>query len=353
MAFLRANDSDRPANTPSIGRRRHPLEPASSEPVLPYLTSSTQQGQLSCAASRGYTDNHAQVKGRMAYTPQMPRRSYHEQSSPALVGQSEPRHRLWSLTESGSFKRDDGVEDIEKSISEFDLTDGEESETFENSQEEVEAEEGGGQEVNQTLTSDRIRSGLSSNSSCSSFNNSSSPPITVPSPPHFSSQPETVSIDELTFDSGVENLSLSCSPPRVSFTVGGANSRHSPMMHTRYQTSLTSLSSAASASPVHTSPSSRKNSSSNINSYFASKPRPRSGGSLKESRSRQSGCTRTGSLTGSPRTRRTTPTNRTPTQLGGSGQVGASCMDSPTSVTRMPTSANTVYDMIKNYFRSP
>lgn len=312
----------------------------------------------------------------MAFTPQMPRHSNREQSSPCLVRSytlphsvaAEHRGRIWSLTESGSFKRaDDGVEDIERSISEFDMTD-EESDTFTTSPEEEEdtyAEEDEREEqvVNQTLTSASPRSGMSSHSSSSSFHNSSSPPITVPSP-HSNSQPETVSAFEFPCDSGVEvlSLSLSCSPPRATFSVGGGdNSRHSPMTHARNQTSLTSLSSIASASPVHTSPMSRKNSSSNMAGgvgYFTiSKPRQRSsGGSLKESRSKQSGesasssrCSRTGSLTRSPRSNN----YRTPHQSAGSGNSGhASWMESP-PVRRMSTSAAVVYELIyKSIFDS-
>lgn len=216
------------------------------------------------------------------------------------------------------------------------------------------------QEVNRTLTSDSLHSGLSLHSSSSSINNSStSPPIVVPSP-HSSSQPETASTEDFHCDSGFENLSLSCSPlsSRVSFSVGGVNSRHSPMVHARQQTSLTSLSSAASASPIH-SPSCCKNNSANSPSgYFSSKTRPRSSGSLKESHPKQSGdspsqCRRTGSLTGRPRPQMPTPTpapNRASTHSADSGQ---SCtFESPIPVRRMSTSAAVIYALVKDIFGS-
>ena len=306
-------------------------------------------------------------------------RSHTQPQSENFVG----RDRLWSLSESGNFKKEDGsgVEDNGKSISELDVTedyvvfkeDDEESEgAFGTSQEEEEEEEvmemgGEGeegrklQEVNRTLTSASLHSGLSLHSSSSSIDNSStSPPIVVPSS-HSSSQPETASTEDFHCDSGIENLSLSCSPlsSRVSFSVGGVSSRHSPMVHARQQTSLTSLSSAASASPIH-SPSSCKNSSSSGPSgYFSGKTRPRSSGSFKESHPKQSGdspsqCRRAGSLTGRPRPQTTTPTptpNRASTHSADSGH--SYTFESPIPVRRMSTSAAVIYELVKDFFRSP
>lgn len=287
----------------------------------------------------------------MAYTPQMQRHAFHDQSSPCLSrSHTQPsqdsssfrQRNLWSLTDSGTFKNEEGTEDIERSISELDITESctefkeeedEESDAF-TSQEDDEEER---QTVECTLTSSSLRSSLPS------------PPIAVPSP-HSSSQPETTSIDELTFDSGYENtsLSLSSSPLQVSFIVGGV--RHSSRMP--YQTSLTSLSSTMSASPVHTSPCSRKNSSSNGNGgcgYSNLKPRPRSSGSVKEPHSRNSvdstgQCSRSGSLT------RRRPPVTTPTSVGSDH---ASLMDSPIAVRRMSTSATAIYERVKCFFRSP
>ena len=318
----------------------------------------------------------------MAYTPQMRRHAPQEQSSPCLVrSYTQPqsdnkfggRDRLWSLTESGNFKKEDGsgLEDVDRSISELDMTenymefkeDDEESEgAFGNSQEEddvmqMEGEEGGEpQEADRTLTSTSLRRGLGSHPSSSSV--SSSPPIIVPSP-HSSSQPETVSTEDFqACDSGIENLSLSCSPlnSRVSFVVGGANSRQSPMVHARQQTSLTSLSSAASASPIH-SPSSRKNSSSN--GGFGGRPRPRSSGSLKESHHKRSGdspsqCHRTGSLTRRSRPQMTPPTTyRTSTHSADSGHTSSSWIEnSPISVRRVSTSAAVIYELVRGFLGS-
>lgn len=388
--YLRATEPGHPINTPSVVRRSQPLVPAQSEPVL------LEQASLpSCATNRvslAATSNRAHVvKGRQAYTPQMPRHTTasRELSSPCLIRshtqpQSENfvgRDRLWSLSESGNFKREDGsgVEDIDKSISELDITedymefkeDDEESEgAFGTSQEEEEEEEvlemvGEGeegrklQEADRTLTSASLRSGLSLHSSSSSINNSStSPPIVVPSS-HSSSQPETASTEDFHCDSGIENLSLSCSPlsSKINFSVGGMNARHSPMVRARQQTSLTSLSSAASASPIH-SPSSCKNSSSNVASgYFSVKPRPRSSGSLKESHPKQSGdspsqCHRTGSLTGRPRPQMTTSTtNRTSTHSADSGHSYS--FEGPIPVRRMSTSAAVIYELVKDFFGSP
>ena len=324
------------------------------------------------------------------YTPQMPRHHYsnyphapppsREQSSPCLprdrsysqhsqhsqaesttsVGQVG-RSRLWSLTESGSFKREeDGLEDIEQSISELDMTvnneeeEGEESEAFVASQEGEEEGEGESQqEAEKTLTS------ITFHTSASFTNNSSrSPPIIVPSP-HSSSQPETISMDEFAIDSGIDasSLSLSGSPRGLHFTAPRDR---------LIETSFTSLSSAASASPVHTSPSSRKN-SSNGGGYFSDKTRPRSGGSLKESsRGKHGGggegespqCYRGGSLRSSrsrpryPRHPVTTPTNGgTPSRSAASSGHGSSWMQTP--VRRMSTSAAVIYEMVKDFFRSP
>jgi hypothetical protein len=210
---------------------------------------------------------------------------------------------------------------------------------------------------------------MSSFHASASFTSSSrSPPIIVPSP-HSGSQPETISMDEFLIDSGIDassnSLSLSGSPRGLSFTVGGGSfGGHSSSIPRLIETSLTSLSSVASASPVHTSPSSRKNSSNG--GYFSDKTRPRSGGSLKESsRQKHSGgsggespqCYRTGSLRSSrsrPRYRHhqvTTPTNGTPSQSAASSGHGSSWMQTP--VRRMSTSAAVIYEVVKDFFRSP
>ena len=390
------------ANTPDVHRRRSPrlLNPAQSEPVLlldnDHLTTNPLLCQPLNNVGASSTLGRASGGGRpmTTYTPQMPRHHYgnhphapppsREQSSPFLPrdrsnsqhsqhsqhSQAESttsagqggRSRLWSLTESGSFKREeDGLEDIEHSISELDMTgngeeegeeEGEESEAFVASQEgEGEGEGESPQEAEKTLTS------ISFHTSASFTNNSSrSPPIIVPSP-HSSSQPETISMDEFAIDSGIDasSLSLSGSPRGLHFTV--------PRL---IETSFTSLSSAASASPVHTSPSSRKN-SSNGGGYFSDKTRPRSGGSLKESsRGKHGGggegespqCHRGGSLRSSrshpryPRHPVTTPTNRgTPSQSAASSGHGSSWMQTP--VRRMSTSAAVIYEMVKDFFRSP
>ena len=314
---------------------------------------------------------HTTTTPREQNNPSLVRSYTQPQSDVNFVG----RNRVWSLNESGNFKNEgSGVEDIEKSISELDMTDNymvfkEDDEVsegvFGTSQEEEEEEVVMGegeegrklQEADRTLTSASLHSGLSLHSSSSSINKlSSSPPIVVPSP-HSSSQPETVSTEDFHCDSGIENLSLSCSPlsSKVSFSVGGVNTRHFPMVHACQQTSLTSLSSAASASPIH-SPSSRKNSSSN---GFNSKSRPRSSGSLKESHPKQgdspSQCHRTGSLTKRPRPQVTTPTttNRTSTHSTDSGHSYS--FESPIPVRRisMSTSAAVIYELVKDFFGSP
>ena len=318
------------------------------------------------------------------YTPQMPRHRHappsREQSSPCLPrDRSNSQHsqhsqaesasgrlRLWSLTESGNFKREeDGVEDNEHSISELNLDndEGEESEAFVGSQEEEEGEEGeiegeSQQEAEKTLTA----SGFHASASFSST--STSRPIIVPSP-HSSSQPDAISMDEFHIDSGIDisSLSLSCSPKDrgVSFIVGGGGSnRPSSSVPRLNQTSLTSLSSVASGSPVHTSPSSRKNSANGSgSSYFSNRTRPHSGGSLKESRSKHSGgdspqCYRTSSLRGGrsrPRHHQiATPTNETSGQSAASGGH-SSWMETP--VRRMSTSAAVIYELVKDFFRSP
>ena len=340
----------------------------------PYINGASTLGRVS------------EARQMATYTPQMSRHNYHhhhpppsrEQSSPCLPrdrsnsqhsqhsqhsqadstsGQSQARLRLWSLTESGNFKREeDGLEDIKQSISEIDMTvtDDDEGETFVTSQEGLEEEEEGEsqQEAEKTLTS----SGFHASASFSSSSKSS--PIIVPSP-HSGSQPETISIDEFPIDSGIDAspLSLSGSPRGVSFIVGGQSSS----VPRPTQTSWTSLSSAASASPVHTSPTSRKNSSNG--GYFSDKARPRSGGSLKESRQKQSSgdspqCYRTGSLRSSRSRPRyhpqvTTPTNGSPSasQLAASGGHSSSWMQTP--VRRMSTSAAVIYELVKDFFRSP
>ena len=385
-------------NTPNAPRRRSPrlLNPAQSEPVLllddhlttspllcqpPYLLSN---GGASSTLGRRVPEASGGGGRQMTYTPQMSRHHYgnhhhphphapppsREQSSPCLPrdrsnsqhsqhSQAESttsgqggRSRLWSLTESGSFKREeDGLEDIEHSISELndEEEEGEESEAFVASQE-GEGEEGDSQqEAKKTLTS------ISFHTSASFTNSSRSPPMIVPSP-HSGSQPETISMDEFPVDSGIDasSLSLSGSPRGLHFTAP-----------TLIETSFTSLSSVASASPVHTSPSSRKN-SSNGGGYFSDKTRPRSGGSLKESSRQKHGgggegdspqCYRTGSLRSSrsrPRYHQpmTTPTNRgTPSQSAASSGHGSSWMQTP--VRRMSTSAAVIYEMVKDLFRSP
>ena len=324
----------------------------------------------------------------MAYTPQMSRHNhYHhapppsrEQSSPCLpryhsnlqhlqhsqadstLGQGRPR--LWSLTESGSFKcEEDGLEDTEHRINELELDitlngddEGEEPEAFVASQEGEKEEEKEGresqQEAKKTLTSSAFHASASFSSS------SRSPPIIVPSP-HSSSQPETISMDEFPIDSGIDASppSLSGSPRGVSFTLGGGSYGQSSSVPRLTQTSLTSLSSVASASPVHTSPSSRKNSSNG--SYFNDKTRPRSGGSLKESRQKHSSgdspqCYRTGSLRSSrsrPRYRpMTTPANGSSGQSAVDSGHSSSWMETP--VRHMSTSAAVIYELVKDFFRS-
>ena len=382
--------------TENAPRRRSPrrlLNPAQSEPVLlldnDHLTTNPLLCQPLNNVGASSTLGRASGGGRpmTTYTPQMPRHHYgnyphapppsREQSSPCLprdrsnsqhsqaesttsAGQSG-RSRLWSLTESGSFKREeDGLEDIEHSISELDMTvngeeegeeEGVESEAFVASQEgEGEGEGESQQEAEKTLTSITFHASASFSLR--------SPPIIVPSP-HSSSQPETISMDEFAIDSGIDasSLSLSGSPRGLHFTAP-----HDRLI----ETSFTSLSSAASASPVHTSPSSRKN-SSNGGGYFSDKTRPRSGGSLKESsRGKHGGggegespqCYRGGSLRSSrsrpryPRHPVTTPTNRgTPSQSAASSGHGSSWMQTP--VRRMSTNANAIYEMVKDFFRSP
>ena len=252
------------------------------------------------------------------------------------------------------------MEDIEHSISELDMTEnddeGEESEAFIASQEgEGEEEEEGEsqQEAEKTLTSSAFHASASFSSS------SRSPPIIVPSP-HSNSQPETISMDEFPIDSGIDAspLSLSGSPRGVNFIVGAGSYGQSSSVPRLTQTSLTSLSSVASASPVHTSPSSRKNSSNG--SYFSDKTRPRSGGSLKESRQKHNSgdspqCYRTGSLRSNrsrPRYRpMTTPINGLSGQSAASSGHSSSWMETP--VRRMSTSAAVIYELVKDFFRSP
>ena len=358
-AFLRVNSPSCHANTPNVVRR-HPV-PAQSEPFLVDLATSTfhHPHLPSCVHRSGVADGHVPI-GRMAMTPQMPRHAHGEQSSPCLsrsctqsasqMAEASRRHRVWSLTERGSFQREDGVEDIERSISELDIEGLEDEEdAFANSQEEAREEEEETQVEDRTLTSTHLHSALPPLVS-------TSPPISVPSP-HSSSQPEPGTADDHHSDSGIENLSLSCSPPRVNFSLGGGvGYRQSPMLHARNQTSLTSLSSAASAasaSPIHTSPSSRKNSSSNGNGgsgYFNSRSRPRSSGSLKESNHRQGGgCYRTGSLT-RPRPSMATPTNTTPTHVSSSHH--AHWAESP-GVRQVSTTPYEIYELVKSLFRSP
>ena len=392
-------------NTPDVHRRQspHQLNPAQSEPVLlldnDHLTTTNPLlcqplNNIGASSTLGRRVSEASGGGRpmTTYTPQMPRHHYgnhphapppsREQSSPYLPrdrsnsqhsqhsqhSQAESttsagqggRSRLWSLTESGNFKREeDGLEDIEQSISELDMTvndeeegeeEGEESEAFVASQE-GEGEGESPQEAEKTLTS------ISFHASASFTNSSRSPPMIVPSP-HSGSQPETMSMDEFPIDSGIDasSLSLSDSPRGLSFVA--------PTCTSLIETSFTSLSSAASASPVHTSPSSRKN-SSNGGGYFSDKTRPRSGGSLKESsRGKHGGggegespqCYRGGSLRSSrsrpryPRHPVTTPTNGgTPSRSAASSGHGSSWMP----VRRMSTSANVIYEMVKDFFRSP
>ena len=122
-------------------------------------------------------------------------------------------------------------------------------------------------------------------------------------------------MDEFLIDSRIDvsSLSLSGNPRRVCYTVGGLSSS-APLT----QSSWMSLSSAESASPIHMSPSSQKNSSKG--DYYSNKARPQSGGSLKESCQKQNSrhspqCYRTGSLRSSRSRLRyhppvTTPTNR-------------------------------------------
>ena len=384
-ALQRETEPRHQANTPNAPRRSRQLNPAQSEPVLLLDHSTTATtSPLLCQPpyiNGASTLGRVSETGRMAYTPQMSRHHYphqhhppsREQSSPCLPRDrsnsqhsqhsqaestsSQGRLRLWSLTESGNFKREeDGLEDIEHSISELDMTvndEEEDGEAFVASQEgegdREEEEEEGQQEAEKTLTSSAFHASASFNSS------SRSPPIIVPSP-HSGSQPETISMDEFPIDSGIDAspLSLSGSPRGVSFILGGPSS--SIPRHT--QTSLTSLSSVASASPVHTSPSSRKNSSNS--GYFSDKTRPRSGGSLKESRPKQGSgdspqCYRTGSLRSSrsrPRYRpMTTPTNGSSSQSAASSGHSSSWMETP--VRRMSTSAAVIYEVVKDFFRSP
>ena len=178
-------------NTPNAPRRRSPrlLNPAQSEPVLllddhwttsplrrqpPYLLSNG--GASSTLGRRVPEASGGGGRQMTTYTPQMSRHHYgnhhhphphapppsREQSSPCLPrDRSNSQHsqhyqaesttsgqggrsRLWSLTESGSFKREeDGLEDIEHSISELndEEEEGEKSEAFVASQE-GEGEEG-------------------------------------------------------------------------------------------------------------------------------------------------------------------------------------------------------------------
>ena len=363
------------ANTPNVRRRPTPLNPAQSVPVLPHSPTTPHCQPL-------YINGGASTISRIPVgvrTPQMMRHPHppsREQSSPCLPREcsysqhSQPesssgqgRTRLWSLTSSGRFKREeDGVEDNEHSISELDMTlnddDDEESEAFGPASQEDEEENT--QEAEQTLTMSSLQSAFHASAS---FSNSSSPPIVVPSP-HSNSQPETVSVDEFpgAIDSGIDacSLSLSCSPilreRGVSFTLGGVHCRPSSSVHGHNQTSLTSLSSAASASPIHTSPSSRKNSSNGTGSgYFSDgKTRPRSGGSLKEPRKKRRGdsppCHRTSSLISRPHSRHhqrvATPTNETLGQSAASGHN--SWMETP--VRRVSTSAAVIYELVKDLF---
>ena len=360
----------RQANTPNFIRRHPPLNPAQSEPVLLHSPTTTPHCcQPLCINGGASTISRIPVGVR---TPQMMRHPHppsREQSSPCLPRErsysqhSQPespqgRSRLWSLTSSGRFKREkDGIEDIEQSISELDMTlnddDDEESEAFGPASQDDEEEGESQQEAEQTLTTSSLQAAIHASAS---FSNSTSPPIIVPSP-HSSSQPETISMEDLHIDSGIDtsSLSLSCSP-KVSFILGEINNRPSSSIHGLNQTSLTSLSSVASASPVHMSPSSRKNSSNGTGSgYFSDgKIRPRSGGSLKESRQKHEGdsppCHRTGSLTSrrphSRYHRVTTPTNEMPNQSPASGH--SSWMETP--VRRMSTSAAVIIELIKDIF---
>ena len=344
-AFQRVHvtDPERCTNTSSEVR----LVPAQSVPVLPILPN--QPSQPSCT---GPTSSRIPANGRMAFTPQLSRHAYREQSNPCLPlvrsytqpGQQEPdfpRNRLWSLSENGSFKREDGVEDIERSVSEINMTESylefkEDDEAFDHSQEEDE------QEADQTLTTDALHSGLHS---------STSPPIIVPSP-HSSSQPEATagSAEDLHCDSGFESLplSLSCSPQKVNFTLG-STLWHLLQLQAHNQTDLTSLSRAASTSPVHTSPSSRKNSASSGtgSGFFNGKPRPRSSGSLKESRPKRG----PNSPQCGPQSARMNST--TPAQSSGSGRGTRREEQSPIPVRRMSSSAAVIFELLKDFLGSP
>ena len=285
------------------------------------------------------------------HMPQISRHNYHhpppscEQSSPCLprdrsnsqhlqhsqaestLGQSQGRSRIFSLTESGNFKREeDGMEDNVCSISELDMT-VTDDDTYVTSLEGLEEEEEGEsqQEAEKTLTSSSFdASAFFSLSSKSSL-------IIVPSPCSSSQQGMTLT-DEFLIDSGIDasSLSLSGSPRRVCYTVGGQSSSVPSI-----QSSWTSLSSAESVSPIHMSPSSRRNSPKG--GYYSNKARPRSGGSLQEFCQKQNSghsprCYRTGSLRSSKSRPRYHPAVATPTNS-------------------MSPSAAIIYELVKDFFK--